>query len=141
MKKILLVTVLFFGICFSSFAQQKAKKEVKISAKKVEKTRGSNPNIKKDFDCNALDVAVAKPAKSRGDLCEIKFDNYTGFNVKVYVDGEFKGWVYPWEDGDVSVYGGFTTIYCITAGGSLEWSAEGNCESSYVFTLNANTAN
>jgi hypothetical protein len=33
---------------------------VEVSAKKVAKTRGSNPTIKKDFVCEAPDVPVAE---------------------------------------------------------------------------------
>ncbi|SHG20642.1 hypothetical protein SAMN05443549_102426 [Flavobacterium fluvii] len=143
MKKLLLVAVLFLGVSLTSFAQQKAKKEVTITAKKVAKTRGQNPNIKKDFVCDAPDVPVAKPEKSRGagDNCDLKFDNWTGYDVKVYVDGYFKGWVLAWSNGSVTVGGGYTTVYCITAGGTLEWSDKGNCEASYTYKLSADNAN
>ena len=141
MRKLLLITVLFFGLSFSAFAQQKTTKIVAIKATKVEKSRGENPNIKKDFTCNAADVAVPKPAKSRGDLCSIKVDNWTGFYVKVFVDGDFYGWVSPWEDGSVTVYSGYTTVYCITAGGTLEWSGAGSCDGEYEYKISADNAN
>jgi hypothetical protein len=140
MKKLLFITVLFLGISFSSFAQQKATKVVAVNAKKVEKTRGENPNIKKDFTCNAPDVAVPKPAKSRGDYCGINVDNWTGYYVKVFVDGDFYGWVAPWDKGGVTVYSGYTTVYCITAGGSLEWKAEGSCDSLFEYKISAENA-
>lgn len=133
MKKLLLITVLFFVVTMNSFAQEKETK--KIEGTKVEKTRGDNPNIKTDFVCDAPDVAVPKPAATRGSYCTINVDNYTGYSVKVYVDGDFKGWVYPWEEGAVTVYGGYTTVYCITSGGTYEWSAAGDCNSYYNFEL------
>ena len=135
MKKLLFIAVLFLGITLTSFAQQKAKKQVAISAKKVEKSRGENPNIKKDFVCNAPDVAAPKPEKSRGEICQINFENWTGYSVKVYVDGVFEGWLNPWENGNVSVYAGYTTVYCITAGGTYEWAGVGECSSAYDFKI------
>lgn len=140
MKKLLFIAVLVVGISFTSFAQQKSTKVVNIKATKVEKSRGENPNIKKDFVCNTTDVAVAKPAKSRGDICSIKVDNWTGFYVKVFVDGDFYGWVSPWDDGSVSVYSGYTTVYCITAGGSLEWKGAGSCDGEYEYKISADNA-
>ena len=140
MKKLLFIAILLFGISFNSFAQKKATKVVAVVSKKVEKSRGTNPNIKKDFNCNAPDVAVAKPAKSRGDYCGINIDNWTGYYVKVYVDGDFYGWVSPWEEGKVTVYAGYTSVYCITAGGSLEWKASGNCESDYEYKISEENA-
>jgi hypothetical protein len=119
----------FVSLAFSSttvFAQKKV--EVKSTA--AVKSRGANPKIK--GDAPTTDVAVAK---SRGAACVVKFDNYTGLYVKVYVDGYYKGTVSPWSDGTVSVGDGYTTIYCVSAGGTREWNASGDCRTSYVYTL------
>jgi hypothetical protein len=135
MKKLLLINVLFLMVSLNSFAQEKKAKLVEIEGTKVAKTRGANPNIKTDFSCDAPDVEVAKPAKSRGSYCTVNVDNYTGYDIKVYVDGNFKGWVSSWDEGAVSVDAGWTTVYCMTAGGSYEWSADGNCDSLFTFRL------
>ncbi|SNR63090.1 hypothetical protein SAMN06265371_107101 [Lutibacter agarilyticus] len=135
MKKLLLITVLFLMVSFNSFAQEKETKVVKISGTEVAKTRGENPNIKTDFVCDAPDVEAPKPPATRGSVCTINFDNYTGYDIKVYVDGDFKGWVSPWDEGAVTVYSGYTTVYCITAGGSYEWSAKGDCDSYFNYEL------
>lgn len=133
MKKLFLITVLSLVVITTSFAQEKETK--KINATEVAKTRGANPNIKTDFVCDAPDVAVEKPAATRGSYCTINFDNYTGYSVKVYVDGDFYGWVSPWDEGSVTVYSGYTTVYAITSGGTYEWSADGNCSTYYNFEL------
>ena len=135
MKKLLTLVVLTLMVSFSSFSQEKEKKAVNLVAVKVTKTRGANANIKTDMDLKAKDVAVPKPAGDRGDFCSVRFDNWTGFDIKVYVDGDFYGYVSAWSDGTVTVLAGFTTIYCISAGGTFEWSAEGNCDSSYTYKL------
>jgi len=133
MKKLLLITVLSFVVSFNSFAQQKETKV--IEGTKVEKTRGENPNIKTDFVCDAQDVAVENPATARGAYCTINFDNYTGYSVKVYVDGDYYGWVSPWSEGAVTVLSGFTTVYAITSGGTWEWGESGSCNSYFNFKL------
>ena len=135
MKKFLLINVLILMVSFSSFAQEKATKMVDISAKKVNKTRGTNPNIKTDFVCDAPDVPVAKPAATRGATCTVNVKNWTGYNVKVFVDGKYYGWVSPWDSGAVTVYAGYTTVYIITSGGSYEWSTSGNCDYLFNYTI------
>ena len=135
MKKLFTVIVLFLMVSFSSFGQDKEKKVVNLEATKVAKTRGGNANIKTDMDLNAKDVAVPKPAGEREDFCTIEFDNWTGYDIKVYVDGNYKGYVSSWSEGSVTVYDGYTTIYCITVGGTYEWSADGNCYGDYYFKL------
>ncbi|AFU68174.1 hypothetical protein P700755_001237 [Psychroflexus torquis ATCC 700755] len=135
MKKLLLVNLLFLLVSFNSFGQEKETKLVEITGTEVPKTRGENPNIKTDFVCDAPDVAVAKPAATRGSTCTINVDNYTGFDIKVYVDGYFEGWVHPWDEGSVTVIGGYTEVYCMTSGGSYEWEATGDCDSYFTYKL------
>ena len=116
-------------LAFSSttYAQKKVARTVKAAA--VEVNRSSNPNIK--TDAPTTDVAESK---SRG-ACSIYFSNYTGYYVNIYVDGYYKGQLSPWGGGTVVVGDGYTSIYCITAGKTLEWSDAGNCYGSYTFRL------
>ena len=62
----LILAILFLGITTCTFAQKKAIEKVEVSAVKVTKLRGENPNIVAGFSCNAPNVETAKPAKSRG---------------------------------------------------------------------------
>ncbi|RYC66878.1 hypothetical protein [Spirosoma sordidisoli] len=117
----------------TTVAQDKPDKNVTVTGKAVPKTRGANPNIKKDVP--TTDVPVPRPAKTRGALCRVKFDNYTGLYIKIYVDGDYKGTLAPWDDGTVTVGSGYTTIYCVSTGGTREWSASGDCRENYVYTL------
>jgi len=134
MKKVLFMTFLAFLAIQVSFGQsvdtQKKKVVKEVKSVKVEKSRGEYPNIK--TYAPTTDVAVSK---QRGD-CSINFDNWTGYMVHVYVDGNFKGTVDAWGNGWVTVGNGYTTVYCITVGGTYEWSAKGECsDESYVFKL------
>ncbi len=115
-----------------TFAQGK-KVPMSISKKKVENMRGANSKIK--MDAPTTDVEMAKPSKQRGS-CTVAFTNNTGYYVKIYVDGTYKGTLSPYESGSVTVYSGYTTIYCITTGGTYDWSAAGNCDGTYTYALN-----
>ncbi|TCC91563.1 hypothetical protein EZ428_07305 [Pedobacter frigiditerrae] len=122
--------IAFMAVAFSSTSAF-AQKTVEVKSTAAVKSRGANPKIK--VDAQASD---AKPVvKSRGAACSVKFDNYTGLYVKVYVDGYYKGTVSPWSAGTVTVGDGYTTIYCVSAGGTREWNASGDCRTSYVYTL------
>lgn len=131
MKKVLLTVIIALFAVTATFAQ--AKKGVEVTKQKVEATRGTNANIKSDVP--STDVEAPKPSKTRGS-CTVAFTNNTGYYVKVYIDGTYKGTLSPYESGSVTVYSGYTTIYCITTGGTYDWSAAGNCEGTYTYALN-----
>jgi hypothetical protein len=135
MKKLLLIPVLLFALSFNTFAQQKEMKTVDLKAKKMDKARGENPKIKQEFVFNAPDVAVQKPEETRGSLCTVNTINDTGYTVYVYVDGNYKGYVNPWSEGDVTVGKGYTTIYVRTSGGTYYWEKEGNCDYYYNYRI------
>jgi hypothetical protein len=119
----------FMAVVFSS-VDASAQKKVDVAGKTIAKHRGANPNIKKDAP--TTDVPVSKP---RGAACSVKFDNYTGLYIKVYVDGYYKGTLDAYGSGSVTVAGGYTKIYCVSAGGTREWNASGNCEGGYTYSL------
>ncbi|WP_148661277.1 hypothetical protein [Flavisolibacter tropicus] len=138
MKKVTLSVFMLLAVLFtalSSQAQSKGVKKIDVIGKKVEASRGANPNIKSDVPTTDNPVE-----KSRGASCSVTFDNYTGLYVKVYVDGTYRGTVDAYGKGTVTVGSGYTTIYCVSTGGTTEWSASGDCRSSYIFNLKYSTA-
>jgi hypothetical protein len=116
-------------LAFSSttYAQKKIKIDVKAAS--VETNRSSNPNIK-----SGAPTTDEVATKSRG-TCSIYFSNYTGYYINIYVDGYYRGQLSPWGGGTVNVGDGYTTIYCLSAGGTKEWSGAGNCSGYYTFNL------
>lgn len=118
-------------LAFSSatYAQKKVSRTLKAAT--VDASRGANPNIKSDAPTTDAAVSQARGGAS----CSIYFSNYTGYYVNIYVDGYYKGQLSPWGGGTVVVGDGYTSIYCITAGRTLEWSDAGNCYGSYTFRL------
>lgn len=121
------LTVIMLLLGVNVFAQQVKKVELKSVA--AAKTRGVNPKIKGDIP--SADVPAAK---ARGG-CLIKFDNYTGLYIKMYVDGYYKGTISPWGNGTVTTTDGYTSVYLISAGSTREWNASGDCKSSWTYTL------
>jgi hypothetical protein len=131
MKKVILSMVI--AMLAVTFSMAQTPKKIDVKKEKVTATRGANPKIKMDEPSG--DKEMAKPSATRGS-CAIAFSNSTGYYVKIYVDGNYKGTLGPYESGTVTVYSGYTTIYCITTGGTYDWSAAGNCEGSYTYNLN-----
>jgi hypothetical protein len=125
---IIIISFGFLLLSLNSSAQKKVNK--KVFAQKIETSRGQNPNVKSDPpETDEPELA------SRGSSCTIRFANYTGYYVNIYVDGYYRGQVAPWGGGTVVVGSGYTSIYCITAGKTLEWKDAGDCKSVYTFKL------
>ncbi len=122
--------IAFMAVAFSSIDASAQSKKVDVKSTAAVKHRGANPNIKKDVP--TTDVATSKP---RGSVCTVNFYNTTGLYIKVYVDGYYKGTLDAYGTGAVSVYGGYTKIYCVSVGGTREWNASGDCQGGYNYTL------
>lgn len=102
-------------------AAQKGSREKQVIElkKKTVTTRGTekDPNIKDDSQLNDPAVKIDPPpskggGKTRGNLCEVRLDNWTKLIIKIYIDGKYRGTVGPFDDavgyaipGETSVYG------------------------------------
>lgn len=134
MKRILFIitTLCLLAGSFTTMAQPPKKQKVMVARHVDEARKAKNPNIKSEAP--AADAEMAKPSLTRGS-CTVTFTNSTGYYVKVYVDGNYKGTIAPYDNGNVTVYSGYTTVYCITTGGTYDWSAQGDCSGTYVFDI------
>lgn len=142
MKKIIFLSLAALFIMASStntFAQKNA--IVKSpTAQKVEKSRGGdNPNITTPRPTTDVLTVPAPSSRggdaSRGAYCDIKFENWTGYYIDIYVDGTYQGTVSPWQDYYAYEYSGYKSIYCETVGGTYYWSDNGNCDGEYTFKM------
>jgi len=131
MKKILFAAMVC-TMALGTTAYANPGKNVKVVASKMDaKSRGASP------------IKVDRPTtdkveeKTRGN-CSVNFKNHTGYYVNVYVDGTFRGTLSPYSSGNVTVGGGYTTIYCETAGKTYNWNASGSCTESYNYDLYVN---
>lgn len=118
-----MIVMFSFSLMSTSIAQE-AEKETKVieaKAEKVEKTRGPSPYIKTPKPTSD-EVVAPKPEedkKARADYCKVIVDNWTGYAIDIYVDGDYAGTVAAWSDGYTWAIEGKTQLYAETTGGSL----------------------
>jgi hypothetical protein len=118
MKRVLLISlVALFTI--SVYGQTKEVKVIESKSTKIEKTRGTNPNVIKERP--TTDEPAPKPEKSRGGECKVIVDNWTGYAIDIYVDGEYAGTVAAWSDGYTYAVEGKVKLYGKSTGSSHEW--------------------
>lgn len=123
-----------FGLTFAmivltvnySNAQQKG---VDVMGQKVESSRG---DVKHERPTKDVEAPLEN---TRGPVCCLGFDNYTGYYLDVWVDDIYRGRVAPYNYDELCVTGGFTTWYVETAGGTYYWNGSGDCQDSYNIKL------
>jgi hypothetical protein len=117
-------------LLFAGFAGAQLKPGKSVETKAVKSRGGEDPNIKVTSDKVAInDPAKEVPAppakggvKTRGpEDCWVKFDNWTGWWVDCYADGNWVGKVGPWGEGTANVYSGRTRLYASAPGTGLTW--------------------
>lgn len=135
MKKSLLLIFAFF--CFIATATaQNNRQAVEIKSKALEKTRGIiNPNILIDVTTEDNYVAAPSSEELSSSFCEVSFDNNTGYQVKVYIDGKYKATVDAWGKTIVNANKDYSTVYCMSIGGTLEWLAKATPNSTNKYIL------
>jgi hypothetical protein len=143
MKKLLnliVIMMLVAGTATTVHAQERVKKTIKLENQKD----GKKPAIKSDIPTKDVEAKESRPANKGGVSqrgsgpynCYVTVSNYTGYYVKVYLDGYYYGTVGPYDDIYCTTGNGYTSLYAVTTGGSQWWSGSGDCESDYTFTLN-----
>ncbi|HNQ69569.1 MAG TPA: hypothetical protein PKN32_14410 [Bacteroidales bacterium] len=100
-----------------------------LTATKVVKSRGVSEYVIPEGD-----TFLEKPILSRGG-CTVKFDNWTGFYVDLWVDKVYKGRLNPWEDSQLILPQGYTEVYCRTMGETYQWQSVGECNEQFVLKL------
>jgi hypothetical protein len=103
---------------YAQKGKRKVQKTVDLTSQKGDAARGGNDeNIKTGEMANDMNTKIPPPASkggtSRGGSydCEVQFDNYTDWRVKVYVDGVYKGTVGAWDSANTYVSPGSTSVY------------------------------
>ena len=126
MNKILSLCLLIVSmtLSMSAFSQAKSVKAQKFNATGV----GAKLTLP------TTDVVAPKPDPKRGSCC-LNFDNWTGYTLYVWVDGEYRGTVNAWDEGNVCVNSGWTTYYVRTAGSTYEWQDSGECSGDYELKI------
>jgi hypothetical protein len=100
-----------------------------LNGSKVVKSRGVS-----EYVIPSGDVAIEKPVLSRGG-CVVKFDNWTGFYIDLWVDKVYKGRLNPWENSQLVLPEGYTEVYCRTMGETYQWQSSGECNEEFSLKL------
>lgn len=129
-------------------AEQKGKaKSKKAVIEKAQKSRGGgqDENIKSDKETNDPNAIPPAPPnkggeKSRGvGACAVFVDNSTGYYIRIYVDGTYRGTISPWGDDYTYTGAGPTRLYAVAVfedGSRLTWGPRVvDCYSSYSWRL------
>jgi len=121
--------ILFAGILF--FLSNSIYAQTELQASKVVKSRGVSEYVIPEGD-----ILMEKPVLSRGG-CTVKFDNWTGYYVDLWVDKVYKGRLNPWEDSQLILPEGYAEVYCRTMGETYQWQSVGECNEEFVLKLEA----
>ncbi|MDQ2747216.1 MAG: hypothetical protein M3T96_08160 [Acidobacteriota bacterium] len=112
----------------SVFAQKQTKmnkKKKKVgdevkATKGVSKSKGSDddPNIKQGEMMNDMDALMGLPTAKGGGKgkgasydCEVQLDNWSAYNVKIYINGNYRGFLSGGGESTLYYTPGQTTVY------------------------------
>lgn len=113
--------------CFTNLVNA----QTELQGTKVVKSRGVS-----EYVIPSGDVLIAKPLMSRGG-CVVKFDNWTGFYVDLWVDKVYKGRLNPWENSQLILPEGYTEVFCRSMGDTYQWQSAGECNEEFLLKLEA----
>jgi hypothetical protein len=122
-----LTFLVFLGAFF--FLANTVEAQKVITAQKYVKSRGAS-----EYVIPSGDLAIEKPVLSRGG-CLIKFDNWTGYYVDLWVDKVYKGRLNPWENSQLLLPEGYKEVYCRTMGETYQWQSAGKCNEEFLLKL------
>jgi hypothetical protein len=135
MKKLVLLVLVMFVCSIGLTAQaQKPVKEIKEKSKIFEKTRGTDENIKTARP--TTDVKVVEKEKTRGALCTLYINNYSGYSIDIYIDGDWMGTIAAYSTAYTYAYSGTTKAYGKSIGGTMTWGPTSfDCKDEYKWNL------
>jgi hypothetical protein len=105
-----------------------------LNGTKVVKSRGVS-----EYVIPTSDVAIEKPVMSRGG-CVVKFDNWTGYYIDLWVDKVYKGRLNPWENSQLILPEGYADVFCRTLGETYQWQSSGECNEEFLLKLETEEA-
>jgi hypothetical protein len=122
----------------NSLNAQDKKKVIETKGAKMEQTstRGAGDQHIKGAKPADDKVVVEKPKGTRGEYCKVIIDNWTGYTVDVYVDGDYSGSCAAWGEGYTYAIPGKTELYAKSVGGTVYWGpVYVDCQYEYTWQL------
>jgi hypothetical protein len=120
MKKSIISKLAMLSFMFAmAFAQNSVLAQTKIHRKKqtiVSKAKSASSNDVSALHRPANEKNPKTEAKKRGDVygsnySDIVVDNYTGYSVDIYVDGDYRGTIAPYDKKVTWAVPGNTRLY------------------------------
>ena len=117
---------LMSSTAFAQAKQTKANKKKKQVGDEVKGAKGmsnskgsdSDPNIKQGKTLNDIDALMGMPTAKGGGKgkgaaydCEVQLDNWTAYSVKMYINGNYRGFLSAGGESTLYYTPGQTTIY------------------------------
>ncbi|MEK6324976.1 MAG: hypothetical protein AABN33_25320 [Acidobacteriota bacterium] len=149
----LFLAATFMGPMLSSTTAAQTPKKAGAAKGKVEKVHaqksrgggGADENIKSDSDANDPGKQMPAPGNKGGEKskgagdCAVVVDNRTGWYVRIFVDGTYRGTIAPWGDAYCYTGAGSTRLYAVatfTTGERFTWGPGNvNCYGRYSWQL------
>ena len=131
MKKVMLIVIAIIGLMVGSQNQTFAQGGKKVAVYGTKKAAG-------DLSSPSDDAPRAKASKKRG-YCYLTLDNFTGYYVDIWVEGQYQGRLSPYATSvrfDIWTPGNWTKWEAWTAGRTYYWSNSSYCNDSRTFTIN-----
>ncbi|MEW6129174.1 MAG: hypothetical protein AB1757_19195 [Acidobacteriota bacterium] len=142
---VFLLPLIHTGSLVEASAAQKGKGKVVESHAQKSRGGGADENIKSDSDTNSTSSNIPAPPKKGGarskgaGTCAVFVDNRTGFYIRIYVDGSYRGTLSPWGDAYCYTGSGATKLYAVAIfddGSRFTWGPNAvNCLDSYTWRL------
>ena len=123
---VLVGSPLMVSTTFAQAKQTKDNKKKKQVGDTVKATKGmsnskgsdTDPNIKQGETLNDIDALMGMPTAKGGGKgkgaaydCEVQLDNWTAYNVKIYINGNYRGFLSAGGESTLYYTPGQTTIY------------------------------
>lgn len=124
--------------CLDASAQQK--KEKTVESKHMTEAPAGMPELSKTRGQSKEGVAKSRGPVYGDNLSDIIIDNWTPWYIDIYVDGEFRGFVEPWDEGTTWAIPGNTRLYGVAEfddGDKYYWGPT-TVETGYEFTWKLN---
>lgn len=133
MKKILIFALLTLFVAGVSAQTQKQTKLIETKGILFEKQRGADPNIKTEKPSGDVVVPKERGPVYGDNYCDVNLENHSGYSIDIYIDGDYRGTIGPWENRVSWAIPGKTILYGKSIGGTVYWGPQ-QVDCGYIYT-------
>lgn len=128
MKKLIWFVLVLISVSVSAYAQSRKECKINAPAHKTTLTRGAKNPFKVNPE-EVRELPEQAPANRGAGMCTLIIKNTTGFNINVFIDSVYAGYVVAGKNGAyVPRKSSFNTIHCWTSAGEYKWEDMSGCK-------------